>query len=330
MYNDKIQGVDLSRWNEGVDWAKAKTIPEWRFVYARASQGLNYADSMFKSHRAGAITSGKDFGAYHFLDYFNYIRGQEVDFGRKQADYFWSLIKDNPGQLPFVLDIEKNDGASWGAFDIFQIGRILKIALAWHTRMKELTGRFGGDYCSGWVTASMSNFKEGFIWIPRYKAVNGVQPVITRFLTLADLSAYPMPTFSLFPKATIFQYASTLKLGAGYMDADIFAGSEAEYSAFLGNTAVTTDPIVNEDAPVPIATVEGKKATVITSVNVRNGVGTSASQLSVNGSPYVLLKGETFPVYETAYDSRGNPWLRIGYKEWICAEYNGVKLAGLS
>lgn len=175
----------------------------------------------------------------------------------------------------------------------------------------------------------MSNFKEGFIWIPRYRAVNGVQPVITRFLTLADLSAYPMPTFSLFPKATIFQYASTLKLGAGYMDADIFNGTEAEYSALLGRTAVPTDPITEEDAPIPVTSTSGKKATVISSVNVRNGVGTSASQLSVNGSPWVMLKGESADVLESAYDSRGNPWFRIGYKEWICGEYNGVRLAQL-
>lgn len=341
-----IAGIDLSSWNTQLDWNKVKAFPELRFVYVRATQGLNLSDKMFINHRAGSIRSGLDFGATHFLDYFNYSRGQEVAFGKKQAEVFWTRIEDNPGQLPFALDTEKNDGADWGFFDNFQIGRILSIALAWHTRMKELSGRFGIDYVSAWVTAFMRNFLEGSAWIPRYKLVRATrdfylagklvkagdlyQPEIDHFLTEAELTAYLKPDVKTYPKYTIHQYSSRFKaeiLGSdGYIDANYFNGSEAEYSVWSGKNCVPTSPVVDEDPGIPVALPSGELVTVLSGVNVRNDVGTSSDQYSKNGAYWVMQKGESAPVLERAVDTRGNPWYRIGYQEWVCGEYNGTKL----
>lgn len=350
MYNDQIQGVDLSFWNTPLSPEKLAAQENVRFVYAKSTQGLDRVDPKFKTHRATSIRAGKDFGGFHFLDWFNYTKGKEKEHGVKQAEFFWRNSEDNPGQLPPLLDTETNDAAAnWGKIDVFNIGRVLEISYNFHVRLVELAGSWGGDYCKMWDTQFMKNFARGFYFGPRYKSVQApvdmmvagklvkkgewYQPIIDHFLSFAELQAYPKPTSGAFGKVMFHQYSSRLKAGLlgsdGFIDADIFNGTEAEYSALLGKTCVPTTPIENEDAPIPV-TSTGKKVTVLSSVNVRNGIGTSASQLYVNGSPWVMLKGESADVLESAYDSRGNPWLRIGYKQWICGEYNGSKLAQLS
>ena len=352
MYNDQIQGIDISAWQAIIDWDKVRAIPNLRFVFVKATQGVNHVDPMFRSHRAGAIRAGKDTGCTHFLDYANYIFGTEIEFGRRQADFFHYTTQDNPGQAGYLLDTETNEGAAWPRITLFNVGRILKIALAFHNRMMELGRKFGGDYIAGWVAAYMKNFTEGFGMIPRYKLLTATrdmvffdgsrvaagktyQPEITHFLSAAELSAYLKPDFGAYPKATIWQYGSRLigtLLGCpGYVDADIFNGTEQEYSAWLGKISVPTQPAPIEDAPIPITNPAGKLAQVITSVNVRNGIGTAAAQYSLNGTPWVLLKSEPpIDVMESAHDSRGNPWLRIGFEQWICAEFNGSKLVQVS
>lgn len=333
-----ISGIDVYRYQTNIDWKKVRDIPELRFVYAKATQGVNWKDPLFESHRNGAINiAGKDFGALHFLDYANYIRGKEIEFGRAQAEYFWTTIESNPGQAPFINDCETNEGApGWGKFDSISVARVLKISLAFHIRMKELSGRFGGDYTPMWATAYMKNFTEGFYFGPRYKLVkdaNGklVQPVIDHFLSWEELKTYPKPVPSKYDKYTLFQYASTMKgsvigTDATYIDADIFNGSEEEYSVWLGKTCVPTSPVITEDDIPDIVNEIIKRVRVISSVNVRNGIGTSSPQYSLNGSPFVILKNEEMDVYGSAVDNMGNPWHRIGYKEWVCEKYNGTPL----
>lgn len=353
MYNDQIQGIDISGWQTRIDWNKAAEIPNLRFVYTKATQGVNTVDKMFKSHRAGGIMAQKDVGCTHFLDFHNYTRGQEIDFGRRQADFFRNVVGDNPGQAPYLVDAETNEGAAgWEKLSIWNIGRVLKIDLAFHLQMKDMGYRFGGDYVLAWVAEHMQNFMEGFGFIPRYKLVqaqretilfNGevvaagkmYQPEIRSFLTAAQLSSYPQPGRGVYPKVTIWQYSSRLigtLLGfTGYIDADIFNGTEEDYSIWLGDHSVPTKPVMEEDAPVPVWNPEGKHAQVVSMVNVRNGVGTIAGQYMVNGMKWMLTKDEPeLDVLESTFDSDGNPWLRIGPHVWVCANFRGTKLVELA
>ena len=333
-----ISGIDVYRYQTNINWQKVRDIPELRFVYAKATQGTNWTDPLFTSHREGAINIAcKDFGASHFLDYANYVRGKEIEFGRRQAEFFWKTIESNPGQASFICDTETNESApGWGKFDIFSVSRVLKISLAFHVRMKELSGRFGGDYTPIWATAYMKNFTEGFYFGPRYKLVkdtNGklIQPVIDHFLTWEELATYLKPFPTKYDKYTLFQYCSVMKgsvIGtkASYIDADVFNGTEEEYSVWLGKTCVPTSPVIVEDDIPDVVNEIVKRVRVISSVNVRNGVGTSAMQYALNGKSFVLLKDEKMDVYQSAVDSGGNRWHRIGYKEWVCEKYNGTPL----
>ena len=68
------------------------------FCFMKASQTL-WTDKTFKPHWIGAKDAGLLRGAYHFLTF-------DVD-GRKQAEYYWSLIEHDPGELPPVCDYER-------------------------------------------------------------------------------------------------------------------------------------------------------------------------------------------------------------------------------
>lgn len=90
-------GIDVAVWEYDVDWANVGV----EFAFAKASQGLA-KDPRFEAHRSGAMTEGVPFGAYHVYD----PRYSTVT-PKGQAEFFWDIVKDRPGDLPLVADIEK-------------------------------------------------------------------------------------------------------------------------------------------------------------------------------------------------------------------------------
>lgn len=100
---DKVLGIDVSFWqddnktvNYKVDFRKAAAAGA-RFVFVKVSQ-RNYADEDFRDYWKAAKEAGLLRGGYHFLTW---------DYNPKeQARVFWSLIKDDPGELPPVCDFE--------------------------------------------------------------------------------------------------------------------------------------------------------------------------------------------------------------------------------
>jgi lysozyme len=96
------RGIDISHWQDNnstpqrVDFAKAKAAGA-EFVFIKASQNA-FPDEDFAHNWRAAKDAGLLRGAYHFYDY--RFRAD------KQAEYLWSLIQDDPGELPPVLDVE--------------------------------------------------------------------------------------------------------------------------------------------------------------------------------------------------------------------------------
>jgi GH25 family lysozyme M1 (1,4-beta-N-acetylmuramidase) len=62
---DIIQGIDLSKWQTGIDWDRVAAGPT-RFVWVKATEGEGYDDPMLRSHLVGARSRGLDAGVYHF------------------------------------------------------------------------------------------------------------------------------------------------------------------------------------------------------------------------------------------------------------------------
>ena len=116
-------GCDISHWQDDLTTPEVVNFETMKdagaeFVFLKASQGT-WTDSTFKQHWAASKAAGLLRGAYHFLSY-------EID-PRVQAEYFWSLIKDDPGELPPVADYEywgdpPNDAIDylWGFVDTLE------------------------------------------------------------------------------------------------------------------------------------------------------------------------------------------------------------------
>jgi hypothetical protein len=107
-----IIGLDVSfyqadpRKRQFIDFQKMKDFRDEEgrgisFVIIKASQH-NYADPAFAVNRAAARAVGLPRAFYHFLDY-------DGD-GKSQANFYWNLIKDDPGEGPLIVDFEQGSG----------------------------------------------------------------------------------------------------------------------------------------------------------------------------------------------------------------------------
>ena len=100
-----VTGIDVSKWQGNMDWQKAYQNGA-RFAFIRAGSITNttgecYKDSKFEQNAATAP-------AIMPIGYYFYMRPNHDAV--KQADYFWSLIKNKDYRLPLVIDIEDPGG----------------------------------------------------------------------------------------------------------------------------------------------------------------------------------------------------------------------------
>ncbi|WP_019172367.1 glycoside hydrolase family 25 protein [Pseudaminobacter salicylatoxidans] len=98
-----VHGVDVSRWQGEIDWAKLRTQGA-NFAYIKATDGGDHLDPMFKKNWRAAHEAGLKRGAYHF---FYWCR-----VASEQADWFIRNVPRVPGALPPVIDVEYNGESS--------------------------------------------------------------------------------------------------------------------------------------------------------------------------------------------------------------------------
>jgi lysozyme len=91
-----VLGIDISKWDGNWDADKAKQAGA-TFVFVKASEAT-FTDPQFLVNWQKAKDAGLLRGAYHYLDY--------TKSGVEQANYFADLLKNDPGELPPVIDYE--------------------------------------------------------------------------------------------------------------------------------------------------------------------------------------------------------------------------------
>ena len=89
-------GIDVSYHQGSIDFRQAVTGGA-RFAYIKCSQNKG-TDKNFQTNWKAAKVAGLMRGAYHFGDYNQYAQ--------PQAAYFASVLQNDRGELPPVLDIE--------------------------------------------------------------------------------------------------------------------------------------------------------------------------------------------------------------------------------
>jgi GH25 family lysozyme M1 (1,4-beta-N-acetylmuramidase) len=95
-----LTGIDISHHNGNIDFGAVRDAGH-RFVFVKATQDLDFVDSMFPTNVARARAAGLATGAYHFFDY-------TLD-GKAQADHFLNRVEAAngiDGSLPPVVDVE--------------------------------------------------------------------------------------------------------------------------------------------------------------------------------------------------------------------------------
>lgn len=113
MDNSLVLGIDVSRWQQRVDWALLKKSGV-EFAIIKATQGDYLADPMLKNHFKSAKDAGMLVGAYHWCD--------PMSKDDSQAKYFLKAIKDL--DLAFVVaDVEQHwtDWNEWRGKNITKI-----------------------------------------------------------------------------------------------------------------------------------------------------------------------------------------------------------------
>lgn len=181
-----IKGVDLSTWQENVDYKRLKQEGiEFAFIRCGYGKDSGQKDDMFETHYKGLKEAGIKVGAYHF----SYCTS--IENAIKEAENCLSYIEGKEFDLPVFYDLE--------AECVRRLGKeaITEIALRFCRRIEQ-AGYKSGVYANlNWFRNYIepnSIINEGFnIWLAQvYKEITADFPVdiwqFTFSLEVANLS----------------------------------------------------------------------------------------------------------------------------------------------
>ena len=93
-----VHGIDVSHHQKSIDWQKVKEDGV-TFVFVKATEGVDYLDSMFVQNWKELEEENMIRGAYHF-----YVSDDDPI---QQAEWFVNNIGSFSGVLPPVMDVER-------------------------------------------------------------------------------------------------------------------------------------------------------------------------------------------------------------------------------
>lgn len=100
----EIHGIDVSRYQGAVNWKEVKNMEvrgtKIGFAFIKATEGTSIVDEQFRRNWLSAEEQGIPKGAYHF-----FIPSRNA---KRQAKNFIGIVNLKPGDMPPVLDVEKN------------------------------------------------------------------------------------------------------------------------------------------------------------------------------------------------------------------------------
>lgn len=230
---EKVLGIDISVWQDNnstpqmMDFNKAKAAGA-RFTFIKASQQL-WSDPDIKMNWANAKAAGLLRGAYHFMTW--------DKPARDQARYHWSIIKDDPGELPPVCDFEW-----WGTIPSGAYGMLWEYV----NELAMLGGRKPMIYTGYYFWLSYGNTSLNWAQFPLWLAWYTTDETIVRI---------PKP----WTKITFWQWTSKgdgLAFGAESLniDLDYFMGSYDDLKKFAG--IVDPPPPPPPPTPDPVSDAE--------------------------------------------------------------------------
>lgn len=255
-----IKGIDAAYWEPVINWYQVISAG-YRFAFIKASQA-NFTDPKFTTHWANARAAGMPRGAYHFYD--------PSKSPESQAEYFWNLVRNDPGELPFVVDFEAyTSGPYFGSNNWYRYLTRLNQLSNNHPAMIYTAYYYWNDNVGRPpAVLDMSYFAQYPLWVANY---NTTSPLV------------PAPwTWWMF-----WQYSES-GIVPGVMDElgrptecdlDYFFGTEEQFQALLKGDWVPP----NSNGGNTVSTFY--KATG--NITIRTGPSTSYPQVAT-GEKYVL------------------------------------------
>lgn len=148
-----MNGIDISVYQQSID---LKNIDKnVKYVYIKATEGVNFVDKAFQSNTQKAKDSGLKYGFYHFMS--------EATSPTQQAIDFYNCIKGTNYSLIPVLDIENNNRRR-------SKSQVTDRVLEFLNKFKELSGMDCIIYTytsfeSAYLDSRVANYK---CWIANY------------------------------------------------------------------------------------------------------------------------------------------------------------------
>ena len=222
-------GTDVSKWQNKPDTSQMIDFDQMNlngadFVFMKASQ-TQWIDRDFARNWPAAKASGLLRGAYHFLTF-------DTD-ARKQAEYFWSLIADDPGELPPVCDYERFGNVPATASNYLW---------AFCETIERLSGRIPIIYTGAFFWNETVRRSQAWVkcplWIASYSGQSYMEANVAKLT--------PWPTW------TFWQYTDKGD-GAAYgceskqIDLNYFNGTTEQLLAKYGGAPAPAEPVGDSD-----------------------------------------------------------------------------------
>ena len=165
-------GIDVSKWNGGIDFNKVKSAGV-KFVIIRAGFGVNGIDRLFKANYTAAKEAGLKIGAY----WYSYAKTKAEL--QNEISAFLNVIKGMKLEMPIYWDIEEK----WVINNINYVIQTVCSAL-------EKAGYFAGYYTSASVNASVSdeNKKRFTSWIAHWGKKAGTYKPMHQYSNTGEIS----------------------------------------------------------------------------------------------------------------------------------------------
>jgi lysozyme len=289
-------GIDVSRWQDNnstaqqMDFTKSVAMGA-KFVFIKSSQAL-WTDEDILYNWKSAKNAGLLRGAYHFLDW--------IADPRKQAQYAWSIIQSDPGELPPVIDFEYWNPPPPKAYD-----------LLWQyvVEMERLSGRKPIIYTGAFFWDAHGSDAQVWNDYPLWLASYSTQ----------EYMEYNLDRLTPWDKWTFWQWTDKgdgLAFGAESLGLDMnyFNGSLNDLKVFAG---IENIPIPVPAPPTNVVLLPELK--VISDVRIRTLPNTS----TVSATIRMRRVGETVNVLDIKVNAVNSVWARDaeGWSAVVHADY---------
>ena len=148
-----VTGIDISGHTGNIDFNKL-TKHDIDFIFFKSTEGDHFIDKKFEKNYAGLKQTNIPIGVYHF---FRFNKS-----GKKQAEFFLTVVENKQFELPYVLDIE-----DWGNITTKSrteiITEIKEFIFAVESRTNKKIIIYTNE--SGYNQYIKNNFNKHDIWI---------------------------------------------------------------------------------------------------------------------------------------------------------------------